>query len=260
MQYSTKRIDKELESEHFKNLVAIKHELSDMSLERLEAAIQENKHDQLIRYCLDLRSNYFSVADWLLATEIDYAEAKRYYYLAAQVSFQAYQLVRAGFPHHMREGAGPYNFKKRNINFTKDAILANDFELAHSIAGEDTVEGLLIMGEYERAQRVLPQDPLTIQDELNLCCWAIAHQDQATFDKALQERIKVLRRQGGHCVTVLDSWGLAMIHLARRRGMTCKLNVIELPWQRLDDTPVNKNGLEFPFEAELQEIIQNKGK
>ena len=34
----------------------------------------------------------------------------------------------------------------------------------------------------------------------------------------LKERIKMLRRQGSHMVTVLDSWGLALIQLARRRG------------------------------------------
>lgn len=138
--------------------------------------------------------------------------------------------------------------------------MANDSQLALLIAGEDTVEGLLVKEEYERVQRMLPQDISAIRDELNLCCWAIVHQEQATFDKALQERIKVLRRQSGSSVTILDSWGLALIQLARRRGMTCKLKVIELPWQRLDDTPVNKEGLELPFTAELQEIIQNKGK
>ncbi len=260
MQYSTKRIDKELEGEYFKKKITIEQELVDMNLERLETAIQEHKHDQLIGYCLSIRGHYFSIADWLLATETKNSEVKRYYYLAAQASGQAYRLVRAGFPHQMRERAGPYNFKKNNMNFTKDAILANDFKLALSIAGEDTIEGLLVMEDYDKAQRTLPQDPGAIRDEITLCCWAIAHQQQKVFDESLKERIKMLRRQSGHEVAVLDSWGLALIQLARRHGMTCKLKVIELPWQRMDDTPVDKEGLEFPFDAALQEIIQNKGK
>ena len=40
--------------------------------------------------------------------------------------------------------------------------------------------------------------------------------------------------------------------------MTCNLNVIELPWELLDDEPTDTTGLRFPFEAELQEIIREK--
>ena len=54
MQYSTKRIDKELEGEYFKKRIAIKQELVDMNLERLETAIQAHKYDQLIGYCRNL--------------------------------------------------------------------------------------------------------------------------------------------------------------------------------------------------------------
>jgi len=53
----------------------------------------------------------------------------------------------------MRSGAGPYNFKKNNFNFSKDAILANDWELALSVTGDDTIEGLLLMGDYEKAKK-----------------------------------------------------------------------------------------------------------
>lgn len=40
--------------------------------------------------------------------------------------------------------------------------------------------------------------------------------------------------------------------------MTCNLNVIELPWKRLDDEPADKTGLSLPFEDEFQEIIREK--
>ena len=40
--------------------------------------------------------------------------------------------------------------------------------------------------------------------------------------------------------------------------MTCNLNVIELPWELLDDEPADKAGLSLPFEDELQEIIQKR--
>lgn len=258
LQYSTKRLDKELEQENVDSMIAIYQKSLDNSLWWLEKVIQERKYDQLIEKCLSLRSNHFRIADWLFASRGEHSKAKRHYYLAALSSVQAYRLVRAGFPYHMWEWAGPYNFKKNNLNFTKDAILANDLDLALSIAGEDTTEGLLIMEEYEKAQRIMPQDPAVIREETSLCCWAIAHQDQSVFNDALKERIKMLRRQGSHMVTVLDSWGLALIRLARRRGMTCDLNVVELPWKWLDDGPTDTTGLWFPFESELQKIICEK--
>ena len=258
LQYSTKRIDKELEQENVANMLAIYQKSLDSSLCWLEKSIQEHKHDRLIEECLSLRNCHFPIADWLFAAGEEHSKVKRHYYLAALASAQAYRLVRAGFPHQMREWAGPYNFKRNNLNYTKDAILANDLELALSIAGEDTVEGLLVKEEYEKAQRILPQDPAAIREETALCCWAVAHRDQSVFNDALKERTKMLRRQGSHMVTVLDSWGLALIQLARRRGMTCNLNVAELPWKRLDDEPADTTGLRFPFEAELREIIREK--
>lgn len=189
LQYSTKRLDKELEQENVDSRIAIYQKSLDRSLLWLEKAIQEHKHDQLIEECLGLRSSHFQIADWLFALGEEHSKVKWHYYLAALVSAQAYRLVRAGLPHQMRERAGPYNFKKNNLNFTKDAILANDFELALSIAGEDRVEGLLILEEYEKAQRTLPQDPAAIGEETALCCWAIAHGNQSIFDDALKERI-----------------------------------------------------------------------
>ena len=100
---------------------------------------------------------------------------------------------------------------------------------------------------------------MKIQNELLLAMWSIAYQNQSVFDEALKGRIKALRRQGSHTAVIIDSWGLALIKLARQRGLTCNLNVMELPWKLLDDEPADKTGLSLPLEAELQAIIQEKG-
>ena len=128
------------------------------------------------------------------------------------------------------------------------------------MTGEGTIEGLLVLGRYEEAQGALPSDPedRRLDDEVDQCKWAIAHGDQKAFDKYLQRRIGVLRRQGRHDACILDGWGLALVRLARRRGMTCKVKVLELPWELLEDAPAAEAGLVLPFEGEVREIIRQK--
>lgn len=256
--YSTKAIEKKLEQERSERIATFKAELMDVCFKRLREDIHERRYNQLIDSYVGLFHQFSDKADYILAIDGSFPAAKRQYYLAALTASQFFRLVRARFPSQMRSGAGPYNFKKNNFNFSKDAILANDWELALSVTGDDTIEGLLLMGDYEKAKRTLPRDSTDIGDEILQCMWGIAYQDQPVFDKALKERIKILRRQGSRCSTILDSRGLALIQLALRRGMTCNLNVIELPWELLDDEPADKAGLSLPFEDELQEIIQKR--
>lgn len=258
LQYSTKGIEKKLEQERSERTATSKAELMDVCFRRLKEDIQGRRYNSLIDSYVSLFHQYSDKADHILAIDGNFPAAKRQYYLAALTAGRIFQLVRARFPSRMRSGAGPYNFKKNNFNFSKDAILANDWELALSITGEDTIEGLLLTGDYEKAKRTLPKDSTGIGDEILRCMWGIACQDQPVLDEALKERIKILRRQGSHCAAILDSRGLALIQLARRRGMTCNLNVIELPWELLDDEPADKMGLSLPFEDEFQEIIREK--
>ena len=216
LQYSTKGIEEKLEQERSERTATSKAELIDVCFRRLEEDIRERKYNRLIDSYVNLFHQYSDKADHILAVDGNFPAAKQQYYLAALTASQFFQLVRARFPSRMRSGAGPYNFKKNNFNFSKDAILANDWGLALSIAGEDTIEGFLLMGDYEKAKRTLPKDSIGIGDEILRCIWGIAYQDQPVFDEALKERIKMLRRQGSHSATILDSWGLALIQLAQR--------------------------------------------
>ena len=153
LQYSTKGIEEELEQERSERKATFKAELMDVCFQRLEENIRERKYNQLIDSYVSLFHQYSDKADHILAIDGSFPTAKRQYYLAALTASQFFQLVRARFPSRMRSGAGPYNFKKNNFNFSKDAILANDWELALSITGEDTIEGLLLTGDYEKAKR-----------------------------------------------------------------------------------------------------------
>lgn len=237
-------------------------EFRNLALERLEEVIREKDYLHLINECIDVHHRYSSEGDAFLALDQDAAQAKSCYYLAARAGALCYDLRRAGFPYYRGKWIDHNDFKKMNINFSKDGILAEDRALTLSMTGEDTIEGLLVLGRYEEAQRALPPDPedQRLTDEIDQCTWAVAYGNQKAFDKYLQRRIGVLRRQGRHNPCILDGWGLALVRLARQRGMTCKVKVIELPWELLEDTPVETAGLALPFEETVREIIRQKEK
>lgn len=170
-------------------------------------------------------------------------------------------MLTEGFSHHCKDSGYPYDFKKNHFTFSRSAILANEYELALKIAGEDTIEGALILQDYERACEILtesPEDELICKNELKQCMWAIAHNDEKMFNKYMEKRIKVLRHQGKIWAITIDGCGLAVIKLAQRRGISCDLNVIELPQQYLDDARVDTSGLFLPMADEINSIICEK--
>lgn len=88
--------------------------------------------------------------------------------------------------------------------------------------------------------------------------WAIAHADEKLFNKYMEKRIKMLRRYARLSPTTFDSWGLAAIKLAHQRGIRCNLNVIELPYQFLDDIRIDTSGLTFSKAEQIRSIIGEK--
>ena len=258
MQYATRTIEKAIEARREGRKEShCQDRFADLS-QWLAEIVQAREDDGLARLLHSLGSGYADKADSLLALEREMAGAKGYYHLAAQAHALCYQLKRAGARWQVGSAGGPYDFRKNNFNFSKNAILANAPELALTITGEDTIEGMLVAGDYELARRSLPREPSGMRDGLGLCRWGIAHGDQQVLDQGLQERIKVLRRQGRSHPVILDSWGLAAVQLARHRGMRCQVPVIELPWDLLDDTPADLTGLTLPMAEEIRSIIREK--
>lgn len=259
MQYATKALEKAIEAQRERrDKYHHRDFFIELSGQRLTEAVAARDDDALAHQLHSLGDSYADNANDLLALDREMAGAKRYYHRAAQAHALCYQLRRAGFRWQVGNARGPYDFQKNNFNFSKNAILANAPELALSIAGEDTIEGMLVAGDYDLARRSLPREPVNAGDGLGLCMWGIAHGDQAVFDRGLRERITALRRQGRSCRTILDSWGLAAIRLAQYRGMGCGVQVIELPWELLDDTPAGAEELALPMAEEIRAIIREK--
>lgn len=76
------------------------------------------------------------------------------------------------------------------------------------------------------------------------------------MNQYFEKRIMMLRRQARAAApTEFDSYGMALIKLAKYRGMTCRLNVRELPQHLLHDVPVNEEEWKLPEDPELDKIL-----
>jgi len=267
LSYSTKYIDEELKRNQTwwkkaKQGIYDSYNLKEVLFQRLDQRIAEQKYDWMINSLHDLFFCYVSEGDFYLQLDADTKKAKENYYIAAFIGALCYEMIEKGFPHHVLDSGYLYDFKKNNWNFSKAAILANEYELALKMTGEDTVEGALVMQEYERACAMLPENPEDDSirtDEIQQCMWAVAHGDEKIFNKYMEKRIRILRRYASLGSTTLDSWGLAVVKLAQQRGMSCNLNVIELPYQCLDCVRVDTSGLIFPRTEQIRSIIEEKG-
>lgn len=261
LSYSTKYIDNELNRKIAKYGIDANTDFREMYYQRLDQLIAEQKYDRIIDSLTNMFHWYAEDGDIRMQLDGDKKAAKESYYIAAMIGVLFYEMIEKGFSHHVFDSGYPYDFKKNNFNFSKAAILANEYELALKITGTDTVEGALISHNYPLACAILPKSPeddSIVTDELRQCMWAIAHEDEKLLNKYMEKRIKMLRRQARLSTTTFDSWGLALIKLAHQRGIQCNLNVIELPYQLLDDIRIDTSGLIFPKAEQIRSIICEK--
>lgn len=265
LDYSTKYIDNALK-QHRMRYERVQQELrngtlsAEIRFQRLDQRIAEQKYDWIIDSLSVVFQGYSSDGDFCWLLDGDIKKAKENYYIAALVGALIYEMLEKGFPHHVSDSGHPYDFKQHNFVYSKAAILANEYELALKISGEDTALGALILQDYERVCSLLPENPedgAISADEIRQCMWAIAHRDEKLFHKYMEKRIKTLRRYARLNAIVFDSWGLAVVKLAQRRGLACNINVIELPHQSLDDVRVDTSGLVFPREVQIRSIIDS---
>ena len=266
LNYSTKYIDNELKRVRL-CLKSTKPGIdlgSDKEVwyQRLDQRIAERAYDWIINSLCDLFWCYATEGDLRMQLDTNTKTAKESYYLAASIGVLCYEMIEKGFSHHVVDSGYPYDFKKKNFNFSKTAILANEYEMALKMTGNDTVEGALVLEDYQMACKILPESPEDDSigtDDIRQCMWAVAHGDEMLFNKYMEKRIKILRRYARLSPRVFDSWGLAVVKLAQRRGLKCNLNVIELPYQLLDDIKIDASGLFFPKAEQVRSIIDEKG-
>lgn len=264
MKYSTKYIDGVLKYRQHKRDMehrGLCESGVDFMLGLLDRNIQGQEYERIMTTLSSLSTYYSYQANDHLQLDNDPQKAKESYYLAALAGELIYTMAAKGFPHQMLDGGRPFDFKKKNFVFTQRAVLCSEYELALRIAGKNTLEGALILQDYERACSLLPKNPDDgdmCEDKLQQCMWAAAHGDQKAFDKYMKYEIKSLRYYTRDDAVTVDTMALAIAKLAKRRGMSCGLNVIELPLELLDETRIDTSGLSLPLADKVTSVLNDE--
>lgn len=266
LDFTTKEIERSLE--------ALKKEVSEEMANTSDYVAMEVDRtiDELKRHGEDTKNiykyhsfvhNYAYCAKRLLLVCNDKQKFKGCCYLAARAGEICYTLYDKGYRDVGNNGALLRSLKDRSNSwhYAHFAILANCRELAIRIALEDTLLGSVLMQDYERAKRYLPENIHDINqwswEEQIL--WTIAYQDEKKMNQLFEKDIRELRRQTKIAgATYFSSFILACIKLAKERDMACNLNVVEAPWHLLDDDPINEDEWQLPEDSGLEQLLGNE--
>lgn len=257
LDYSTKKIEKEL------NIIKQEvNSVNDFSAIRTNDIIKEyeGNTDYIEKYWL-LSFNYAHRAACYLLVNNDLKKFKGYCYLSAKAGEVCISLYEKGIRTYMTATNRDLENRSNVLFYVNYAILANCNDLAVRIASEDSLMGSIVMKDYEKAKKYLPADITEKKshaffDEIEAILWSIVYMDEKKMNRYIEKRIRALRRQARISPAVyFDDYGLTLIKLAKERGMSCNLNVIELPQHLLDDSPINEEEWKLPEDREVEKIL-----
>lgn len=217
-----------------------------------EIAIQEQHYNQLLHelpaYTKDfvskclydpinfydtLSSIYSELAEaYYLETE-NLDGSRRYYYLAAKAGEAAFVLYEKGGSTSLalkesmskQEGAAWYALC---------AILGGDYDLAMRLAPERTILRDLLEGKHLKISKYAKElESLVFFDGYK----ALFDRDVEAFGERLVERILNLRNMSEDAV-IIDVLGTALLKVAKKMGIICRIKAAELPEGLLEENIV----------------------
>lgn len=253
LEYTTRDIEEIVYNIH--NKVLNNSSFAEMEIRR----VRERHKDKVnyLRLYQSLVGIYGYCAECYLLANNDTEKFKGYCFLAANAGSILFKLYDKG----LRANdvfAQSLGSRKNAYYYIQYAILANHPETALPITREDSVWRCILNREYDETVKYLPEE---IKQEkftsyVNEILWAIVYRNEKKMNQYFEKRVKMLRRQAKAATpTEFDSHGLALIILAKERGMTCNLNVRELPQHLLDDIPVNEEEWQLPKDPEVDKIL-----
>ena len=151
----------------------------------------------------------------------------------------------------LREGKKAIGWSSNHINcvlekdngldfYLKAALLSGNYDIALSIATEDSIIGAMLLGEDERAKKYLPNvfEQISEYDTWKQILWSILYKEEKLMNKCIKDYLLILRGQaknfGMNKHYCLADYALPLVRLAMDRGMKCTLNVYELPLELLE--------------------------
>ena len=256
--YTTPSIEKKQLSikEEVKNTpnfpIAMKNQFDEM-IKRYEDDFDYiGKYDILSMYYADIAKKYLIAKDT--------QNFKGYCYLSGKSAQICVLLYEKGKRTYMSLTNESLETRKNVFHYAQWALMANSNDVALYITLEDSLLGSLIIKDYEKAKKYLPEniDDIKSKSFIDEMLWSIAYGDEKIFNRYLEKRIKMLRRQKRQGLTsyyYFDEFGLALTKLAITRGLECHVNVAELPWELLDDESINEEIWKLPEDKEVEKIL-----
>lgn len=155
------------------------------------------------------------------------------------------------------------------LEMTRYQFIATGEEDAPCLRDRDSVAAMVFSGEYDRAAALLAEveeddsleegslylEPPCLKRIYN----ALLEKDETGFHEELARRIKKYRRNMAGYSPVIDTVSVALVKLADRAGLCCRLDVIEVP--KLFFRPehhIPKETLRPPLWEEIAAALQAK--
>lgn len=228
--------------------------------------LQGGKKDYLRLYDR-LSCSYEQMARWYYLDYTDTEEIKKYTYLSGMALVITKILFDKGIRTDYKEIVE--GNIKRNMDFALyQLIAADEFENVYTkqAVEENNLVMLMYNQKWEEAGRLLEQLPDNPEEAkeiyyvkpqfLKKIYMAIIAGDEKAFNEELAKRIKKYRRNMVGYSTIIDIVSVALIKMAKQAGLSCHVDVIEIPGQFFDAScRIDKNKVRLPF---WQEFLEEK--
>lgn len=246
--YSTKNWNKLSEESKVKHyfedeLEYLKH--YDVWLEEPE------KRDYIYTYD-GMKASYIGLARRSYIEGNDIELCRGYFFLAAKATEMSQLLYSKGITTRKQISAKIEN----GVSGTSGAfcaIIANDYDLALSLAAKGTVVEALIKGDFHKAKNIVRT--LDEKDDMTRIYQALSEKDPVQLEECIVKRVKTFRRLGSRHVTIIDFWSAAIIKLARKYGIDAAIDIVEIPSGLLEDKTVDENAWKLIGYEKMQKFL-----
>lgn len=210
-----------------KQALAIQEQYYNQLLRELSVYIKDFDSEYLynpINFYDTLSSIYSELADSCYLETENLEESRIYYYLAAKAGEAALVLYE--------KGGSTSPALKESISkhegaawYALCAILGGDYDLAMRLVPERTIlRDLLEEKNFEISRYTKELESLVFLDGYK----ALFDRDGEAFGEKLIERIQNLRNMSEDAV-IIDVLGTALLKLAKKMGIICRIKAAELP-------------------------------
>lgn len=214
-------------------------------------------------FYLAIGGNYQGIADAYYLKDNENKACIDYLYLSGLAELIAELLEERPIEEQRRHK----NFSELDIAVYK--LIATGQELPDCIKEKDSVPVCIWNGDLEKAKRLLEQvnevtevvhgSQYKLIKYLKMIFLAILKNDEELFNKELENRIRKYRKNMVGYSVFIDEVSIALIKLAKERGIDCGINVIEIPQMFFDnDYQIDKEQVRLPFYEEVLEVLQER--